>query len=164
MLKIYIYPFQYIYWLINILAKDRIIGLLTSVFFVVSPLHTGAVSYISGRADPLSALFLILCFICYVKFLVTNRITVYFLMIVIYVLALLSRESSLILPILLLHYHYSLRKKFSFKVFLPILILTFIYDADAYCEYPKIINIKTKITAIPPLLKSCISFFYKITF
>ena len=56
-----------IYWLIQILFGDRILSLLTALFFVVHPIHTEAITYISGRADPLAALFILLCFIFYKK-------------------------------------------------------------------------------------------------
>ncbi|GAF76422.1 unnamed protein product, partial [marine sediment metagenome] len=48
-----------IYWLINILFGDRPLSLFASLFFVAHPIHTEAVAYISGRADPLALLFML---------------------------------------------------------------------------------------------------------
>jgi len=116
-----------IYWLVGILFKDRLISFLTSVFFAVHPIHTEAVSYISGRADPLAALFMILCVIFYIK--ISDSKASYYLVpeVICYALALLSRENSLILPLLLLLYHYISGKRIRLKALTPILAITAIY-------------------------------------
>lgn len=49
-----------IYWLIDILFRDNLLSLFTSLFFVACPIHSEAVSYISGRADSLVTLFMLL--------------------------------------------------------------------------------------------------------
>jgi tetratricopeptide (TPR) repeat protein len=116
-----------IFWLINILYKDNLLACLTSLIFVVHPLHTEAVAYISGRADSLVTIFMLLCFIFYIKQLSLRGTTPYVLMLLTYALALLSRENALILPLLLLLYHYAFKQKIKLKLFLPLLIITFIY-------------------------------------
>jgi len=116
-----------IYWLINILFKDNLLSLFTSLFFVVHPIHTEAVSYISGRADSLSALFMLICFILYIKSAQSKGIILPLTAVLTYILALLSRENALILPILLLLYHYTFKKIIKLGRFLPILSIFFIY-------------------------------------
>jgi tetratricopeptide (TPR) repeat protein len=108
-----------LFWLINLLFKDRLLALGASLFFIAHPIQTEAVSYISGRADPLALLFLLLAFIFYLK-----RIK---FMLFAFILALLSREASLIFPLLLLLYHFIFNKKFKLKPFLPILTVSFVY-------------------------------------
>ena len=106
-----------VYWFILALFQDKTLSLLTGAFFVVHPLHTGAVTYISGRADLLVSLFLLLTFIFYVKFCHShengnldshfrgnNRVLGHILVISCYILALLSRENAVILPAALLLY------------------------------------------------------------
>ena len=39
-------------WLCNILFGDAVLSLFASVLWLLHPIHTAAVSYISGRADP----------------------------------------------------------------------------------------------------------------
>ena len=56
-----------LYWLINLIFKQPMLAFLSSVLFVVHPVHTEAVAYISGRADSLALLFMALCFIFYAK-------------------------------------------------------------------------------------------------
>jgi len=43
-----------IYGLIITIFKDNLLSLLTGIFFVVHPIHTEAVTYVSGRADSLA--------------------------------------------------------------------------------------------------------------
>jgi tetratricopeptide (TPR) repeat protein len=104
-----------VYWLASILFRDRVLALFAALFFVAHPLHTEAISYISGRPDPLASFFLLLSFIFYVKDLDENKNSFFVLGVVSYALALLSREASLILPALLLLYHAAFRKKIKLK-------------------------------------------------
>ncbi len=117
-----------IYWLITILFSDRRLSLLTALFFVVHPIHTEAVTYISGRTDPLGSLFVLLAFIFYIKYNQKQTIGSYLAVILCYLLSLLSRENSLILPLLLLLcYHFVLKKRVNWLLLAPQFILAFIY-------------------------------------
>ncbi|RKY42214.1 MAG: hypothetical protein DRP85_03685 [Candidatus Makaraimicrobium thalassicum] len=116
-----------LFWMVNILFGDVLLSFLTGLFFVTHPVHTEAVSYISGRSDPLAALFMLLCFIFYVKELNSQKKRFYFLMILAYIGALLSRETAMILVALLLLYHFVFGRKIEFKGFLSLSGITFIY-------------------------------------
>ncbi len=116
-----------IYWLINILYDNNLLSLFTSALFIIHPIHTEAVAHISGRADSIVAVFILLSLILYIKGLSSRSINIYLFMLFSYILALLSKENSLIFPLLLLLYHYAFKKKFRIKRFLPILGITFIY-------------------------------------
>lgn len=104
-----------IYHLMNVIYRDRFLSLLTGIFFVTHPVHTEAVSYISGRSDSLGALFLLFSFIAYIKILQNRNAFFYILMILSYIGALLSREANLVLPLLLLAYHGVFRKKIMYR-------------------------------------------------
>ncbi|MFH1753986.1 MAG: tetratricopeptide repeat protein [Candidatus Omnitrophota bacterium] len=137
------------YWLLNIIFKDRTLSLLASALFVVHPVHTEAVAYISGRTDPIAAVFMLLCIIFYIKHLASKSVKTYAVMLLSYTLALLSRESSLILPLLLLLCHYAFiainpptpgkRNGIDHRQLLPVLAVTFVY-------------IFLRFTALSPLL------------
>ncbi|MBN3038157.1 MAG: tetratricopeptide repeat protein [Candidatus Omnitrophica bacterium] len=116
-----------LFWLINILYDNWLFSLSASLLFVVHPIHTEAVAYISGRADPLAAIFMLLCLIFYIKSLDSPKPGFYILMLAAYACAILSRENSLILPLLLLLYHFGFRKKLALSRFLPILTLAIFY-------------------------------------
>ncbi|MBN1794099.1 MAG: tetratricopeptide repeat protein [Candidatus Omnitrophica bacterium] len=116
-----------VYWLISILFGDHLLALLTGLFFAVHPMHTEAVTYIAGRADPMVALFVLLCLIFYIKHLNTNSVLFYLLMLASYGCALLSKEYSFIVPVFLLVYHVVFRKKFRPVPFFSILSMLLIY-------------------------------------
>ncbi|MFH1783163.1 MAG: tetratricopeptide repeat protein [Candidatus Omnitrophota bacterium] len=116
-----------VYWLVNILYSDKLLSLLTGVFYIIHPVHTEAVAYISGRSDPLALLFILLCIIYYIKSLDSQRLLIYLAMCLSYILALLSRESAMILPILLLLYHYAFNKKMRLKSFILVVVISLGY-------------------------------------
>ena len=116
-----------IYWLIYALFEDMAIAVLTAVFFVVHPIHTTVVSYISTRAESLCLLLLLTSFIFYIKSLKTNSVIAYIIMISSYFLALLSKENALILPALLLLYHYTFKEKLRAREFLSISGIAVVY-------------------------------------
>ena len=117
-----------ILWLIRMLSGDALLALLTAALFVVHPIHTEAVSYISGRADPLAAVFMLLAFIAYIRYLGSQRLTAYLLVVVCYILALLSRENTLIFPILLILYHSMFKKDLRRGPFLGIVTIAAVYS------------------------------------
>lgn len=116
-----------IYWLVSLLRHNHIAPFLTSTLFVVHPVCTEAVVFISDRADLLAALFVLLCLILYIKYIHSAKTKTYIFLLISYTLALLSKENSIILPVLLLLYHYTFEKKITIRYVIPIMIITFIY-------------------------------------
>lgn len=107
-----------LYWFCLSLFKDNLLSFLAAVFFVVHPTHTEVVAYISGRADSLAALFLLLSFIFYLRYLNSSKFFLAAAVIVSYILALFSRESALIFPVALLLYHWLFKKRLRLRLFL----------------------------------------------
>lgn len=116
-----------LYLLINALFDNRILAFFTSILFVAHPIHTEAVSYLSGRADPLCTLFILLSFFFYIRNISSGRPMWYILAFLSYIVACLSKEYSLILPALLLLYHFTFKKEIRISKFAPILVVTLIY-------------------------------------
>lgn len=116
-----------VYWLITILFGNLFISFSTAVFFMIHPIQTEDVAYITGRSDSMALLFIVLCLIFYIKQHKSNKIVSYILMLLTYILTLLSKENGIILPALLLLYHYVFNKKMRLSRFLPILLITFGY-------------------------------------
>ncbi|MFA6320289.1 MAG: tetratricopeptide repeat protein [Candidatus Omnitrophota bacterium] len=154
-----------IYWLINILYNDNKLSFLTAALFVVHPMHTEAVSYISGRADPLSALSMLLCAIIYIKQVKLGRAGVSgcALLILTYVLALLSKEMSVVLPLLLLLYHFVFKKKVRWPAFVSLLsvlavylLVRFTYLRDI--SFPTNIGIDTMLNRIPGFFAAILNY------
>lgn len=116
-----------IYWLISLLFKNQQISLLTSAFFITHPIHTEAINYISGMADPLVFVFILSSFILYIRFSESRGLACYILMLLSYTLALLSKESGLILIPLLLLYHFVFKVRLKRTDFYPLIAITLIY-------------------------------------
>ena len=67
-----------VYWLVRIISGSAAVSLFAGLLFVTHPIHTGAVAYISGRADPMAGLFMLLSFILYIKRLNSNSAILFF--------------------------------------------------------------------------------------
>ncbi|MBN3038480.1 MAG: tetratricopeptide repeat protein [Candidatus Omnitrophica bacterium] len=116
-----------IYWLVSILFKDSPLALFSALLFVAHPIHTEAVAYISGRADSLATLFMLLALIFYIKYCDLKNMRLFMAAILCYLLAVFSRENSLIFPLIILLYHYAFEKKAQKKLLLSLFGLSLAY-------------------------------------
>ncbi len=104
-----------VFILVYYLCDTLVIAALSGIFFGVHPIHTEAVTYIAGRADPLYAVFFLLALIFFVRYanhIIKNGKKTAFLALssIFFVLAILSKEISIILPLMILLYIYLLLK------------------------------------------------------
>jgi len=106
-----------LFWLIQIIFQNGKLSLMTALLFIVHPIHTEAISYVSGRADPLAAMFMLLAYIFYLKHNMKASMVNLGGMALSFLLALLSKELSLALPVLLLWHHYALKQPVNKKAF-----------------------------------------------
>lgn len=88
-------------------AKQKIIAFLTALAFLIHPVQTEAVSYVSGLSDPLYVLFGFMSLIMFLRFLKDIKQDKYYVLCLLsfisYILTLLSKESGLVfLPLLFL--------------------------------------------------------------
>ena len=130
---IHIFNSILIFWLVRqffssrfdlgISKRSNLIAFLTALLFLIHPLQTEAVAYISGRGDLLAAMFMLLALLFFYKsdFLTSDvrksealsynpfvgRTGFQILSLVSLVLALLSRETSIIFPFLALAFYVS---------------------------------------------------------
>lgn len=86
-----------IYLFIRKLFDHQNIALLTSVFFIVHPVQSEAVSYASGRTDPLYVLFALISINLFISSTKNNKLSLLF-----FILSLLSKETAVIIPFLLI--------------------------------------------------------------
>ena len=100
-----------VFYLLNLAVKKRLAAFLIAFFFLIHPLQTEAVTYISGRGDSLTTFFMLLALWLFLKSKfamsdVTNwkdwRV---WLSLGFLVLALLSRETAIIFPFLLMVFY-----------------------------------------------------------
>lgn len=91
-----------IYYLVWLLVRRRTVAFLTAVLFVAHPVHTEAVTYISGRGDPLTAFFSLLSIIYFIRYFRSDGLTrrlFYSASLLFFSLAVFTKESALILPL-----------------------------------------------------------------
>lgn len=88
------------YFLTLVLFKNIKFSLAASLLFAVHPVHTEAITYISGTADPLAMFFGLLSLLFYLK---SRRAAVYYLLsLIFFAAALASKETMVVLPALII--------------------------------------------------------------
>lgn len=88
-----------LYLLICLIFKDKILALLSAIFFCIHPIQVSDVTFISVRAVLLETLFMLLSLITLINYFLYQRRINYFLSILSFILALLFREGALLLPL-----------------------------------------------------------------
>lgn len=85
--------------------KNRWLAIFTALVFLVHPLQTEAVTCVSGLGDSLSVFFISLGILFYIKFRVSGKTPLksgfYFLSPLMCILALMSKETAIIMPALI---------------------------------------------------------------
>jgi len=81
-------------------------ALLAGSIFALHPAQSEAVAWISGRNDPLLTVFILLSFIFFAKYRENNSRILLVVSIMTFLLALFTKESALIFPVVLLGYDY----------------------------------------------------------
>jgi tetratricopeptide (TPR) repeat protein len=89
------------------LLRDQFAASVTALLFATHPVHTEAVTWIAGRTDVVMAVFFLLSFLLYMRFRDfrgSKRYAVYGGSVLFFVLALMSKEAAVALPLVLLFY------------------------------------------------------------
>lgn len=87
-----------IYLLIFKIFKNKTLGFLTALIFVIHPIQTEAVSYANSRGDSLALFFILLS----LYFVFSEKAKYYFFSLFSFILALLSKETAIITPFLII--------------------------------------------------------------
>jgi tetratricopeptide (TPR) repeat protein len=106
-----------VYWLIYKLTNNFPVACLTSLFFGIHPLQVEAIAWISSRREPLYSLFFLGSLIGYISYRKTARQRYYILSLILFLLALLSKATSVVLPLVLILCDYFMGVKIDKKVF-----------------------------------------------
>ncbi len=84
------------------LFGNRWLAVITSFIFLVHPLQTEAVTYVSGLGDPLSNFFIFLGIIFFIKFRISGKKIhqsyLYFSSLSMFIFALMSKETAIVMP------------------------------------------------------------------
>src|SRR3989338_6163762 len=103
-----------IFRILHTLFQKYRVAILTALIFLVHPLQTESVTYIAGMADPLSVFFILLGIFFFLKFRASDvtpwKSRFYLLSLLMYALALMSKETAIIMPALLIISDFFLEK------------------------------------------------------
>ncbi len=159
--------FIFVYFLTRVFT----VSFFSAALFAVCPLNTEAVVYISGRSDILMAIFLMCSFILFAYSVYRRgkrRISWFVLSCLCFVLALLSKELSLVFPFVLISYLLCFRAKESlgwkaaFKVSLPFFVIDLAYLAIRFFLLDFTAIREATLTQMPFLLR--LTFLPKVVF
>lgn len=77
------------------------ISLFAGILFLVFSGHSESVSWISGRTDVIATLFVLVSFCCYLNYRKSKKITTVLFSYLFFILALMSKESVIVYPLLI---------------------------------------------------------------
>ncbi len=96
--------------LILMLTGNVLIGLCAAIIFIVHPVHTEVVANIAGRPELLCAFFLFLSLVFLEKFEKNFSFLLLFIAAPIYVLALISKETAVMLPVIVIGIDFAMNR------------------------------------------------------
>jgi len=120
-----------VFYFINFIFKNDLIAFLSSLFFAFHPVHTEAVVWIKNRTEIFCLIFYLSSFLAFFK----N----YYLAILFFILALLSKETAATFPLILTLYLLFFNRKLIKKTF-PFWILAFLRFAITLIYAPKLLG------------------------
>ncbi len=131
-----------IFVLFQLLFKEKSLSLLSAFFFCLLPIHEWVVNYVVGRTDLLQAFFSLISLVGLVLYLQKKKIVFYFVSLIAFICALLSREAAIMLPafILLGSLFASDSKKQIFSVFCSFCVVSIIYYFIRLITFPVVSN------------------------
>ncbi|MDO8734698.1 MAG: tetratricopeptide repeat protein, partial [Elusimicrobiota bacterium] len=118
-----------IFWLVFLLTKKEIPAFFTAMVFLIHPVQTETVAWVSQRSNILFLFFYLLSLIFYIK---RQKSSILFNLfsILCFILSLLSKEMAISLPLIILAYEYILNRQKFFSAFyrsLPYFIILFFF-------------------------------------
>lgn len=118
-----------IYLLFYKLSKRHWLSFWPALIFLVHPLQTEAVTYVSGRADPMSAVFVLLSLLTYVLYRQKKSKIFVGLSLLSFLASLLIKEQTIMLPALIFiiefFFFFEIKKwRESLKIFIPFALIS----------------------------------------
>jgi protein O-mannosyl-transferase len=87
-----------VFFTLLIMGYPDIVSCLFSLFFTIHPVLTPAVAWIPGRNDSLTAIFILLSFLSFIRFLKSNKWPHFVLHIIFFAISLFTKEIALVFP------------------------------------------------------------------
>lgn len=117
-----------VFYILDKVIKKRRAAIIASLLFLIHPLQTEAVTYVSGRGDPLSVLFMLLALLLWTNdtscrygkivdnFSQRHSVSLRVLSVISIILAILSRETAFLFPVYLTVFLMTFRHRESFFI------------------------------------------------
>ncbi|MCK5215129.1 MAG: tetratricopeptide repeat protein [Candidatus Omnitrophica bacterium] len=115
------------FWLAKLILKNQRAALLASCLYIIHPIHVETVACLAGRGDLLCALFSISCIIFYLKSLSHRNLVSSILIFLLALLALMSKENAIMLPLIIGFYHLLHKKSLKFSSFFSLVAAIIFY-------------------------------------
>jgi len=104
-----------VFFFVKGLTKKNLAALITCALFAIHPMHVESVAWISELKDVLYTFFFLLSLMLYTRFSEKNKLSLYFISLVMFFLSLLSKSAAVVLPLVLLLIDYYQNKKTDIK-------------------------------------------------
>ncbi|MEW6617591.1 MAG: tetratricopeptide repeat protein [Patescibacteria group bacterium] len=130
-----------LFFLLAYISKDFFFRVFPSLIFLIHPLQTEAITYVSGRGDPLSFFFILLGILFYTKYRnkTEEKKSAYFYLgaLFVFILALFTKERAVIFPayLILFELWYWYKEKINFKKFIKKLVVSLLPFILIACIY-----------------------------
>lgn len=116
-----------LFMLLNLLGFKRSISFIASILFCVHPALTQTVAWIPGRNDSLLTVFVLACFISFIKFSSAPSAKWFFLQLLFFTLAMFTKESAIVLAPLALIYYAVIKREKLFSLTVAMLLVGWIF-------------------------------------
>ena len=124
-----------VFCLVRRLAHQLIPALIAALLFGVHPIHVESVAWISERKDVLSTLFFLSALLFYLRYRAGQRSLFYILSLASFVVALLSKQMAITLPIVMVLCDFLEGRSWTWRVLtekMPFLVLSLVFGLGAY--------------------------------
>jgi protein O-mannosyl-transferase len=127
------------FYMLSKLTASKTAALFAGIVFILHPLATQSVAWIPGRNDSLLTIFILLSFIFFIKSESRGKYYFFFLHLLFFYIALFTKETALIFPLIVLSYYYTIERAplFSAKIikyiigWLPGILLWYLLRSSA---------------------------------
>src|SRR4030042_3585704 len=125
-----------IYYLSKLLLRNSLAALSITFFYATWPIHFISLSWLSTTSYILMTLFQVISFASFILFVNQKKYYFYLFSILSFLLALLSLEFTLVLPIILIIWGYIYNKKIYFKYLALFFVIDIIFVVFRFLIYP----------------------------
>jgi len=93
-----------LFYLLTLILKNYALSIFSSIIFLIHPIQTEAVTWISGRSNVLFLFFFLLAFILYIKQKTSKKHMLYAASLISFLCGLLSKETTAVFPLMIILY------------------------------------------------------------